>query len=218
MKQYKALISICITLVTIVAIACIVVSSKKENMNTSEKQQKDSISRATYNIEQNIIVHNHYDVKPSSKPTQTPEEDKVKSYYIKFTDEEIIEFAKLLWYECRGECRDCQRKTASAIVNRVKFYNKSLHDVIYEDKQFEPAELLETSGLSGDDVKEQVKVVKYVMKNGPIIPEYVLYFREGHYHDWKNMIDYSEHCTTYFSYDYVDYVTWCRRNNKEITQ
>lgn len=142
------------------------------------------------------------DIEVSANVENTPKE------YYTMTDEEIRDFAALLWLEARGEPEDVKYAVASVILNRVTLYEMSLHDVMYAPGQFSPAKYIENT----DPTEDEIRIVKDVLQTGPTIPEYVCYFRAGHYHSWSGMNDYGYFGGgTYFSYSDSDFIIFCNR-------
>ena len=130
-----------------------------------------------------------------------------KEYYM-MADEEVRDFAALLWLEARGEPEDVKYAVASVILNRVTLYEMSLHDVMYATGQFSLADCIEYT----DPTEDEIRIVKDVLQTGPTIPEYVCYFRAGYYHSWSGMNDYGYFGgNTYFSYSDSDFIIFCNR-------
>lgn len=114
--------------------------------------------------------------------------------YIELTEDEIYTLATLVYLEGGGESFECQTAIASVVINRMTTRDMTLHDVLYEKNQFTPAHLIEYRTPSDSTLE----AVRLVIENGPTIPEYVTFFREGHYFSWA--IDYMNYDHTYFSY------------------
>ena len=126
--------------------------------------------------------------------------------YCIMTDEEVRDFAALLWIEARGEPEEVKYAVASVILNRVTLYKQSLHDVIYAPNQFSPADYVAYT----DPTEDEIRIVNDVLQTGPTIPEYVCYFRAGYYHSWSGMNDYGFFGgNTYFSYSDEDFLLFC---------
>ena len=126
--------------------------------------------------------------------------------YCVMTDEEVRDFAALLWLEARGEPEEVKYAVASVILNRVTLYDMSLHDVIYTPNQFSPADYVAYT----DPTEDEIRIVNDVLQTGPTIPEYVCYFRAGYYHSWSGMNNYGFFGgNTYFSYSDEDFLLFC---------
>lgn len=134
--------------------------------------------------------------------------------YIELSESDKNLIAELLWYEGRGECDDCKRDIVSVIINRVTFSNSSVTDVIYADKQFEPAELLGTKKINDEDMINMRQIVDDVCMNGSTLPEYITYFRSDKYHSFANQEPYKHHCTTYYSYDTTKYEKYRQKQER----
>lgn len=117
-------------------------------------------------------------------------------YYV-MSDEEVELFAKLVYLESGSTSVDCQRAVASVVLNRITTQNSDLRSVIYAKGQFAVASKLGNAKYSA----ESMNAVKYVLLNGPTVPEYVTYFREGHYFNWgPDHKGYTNIDNVYFSY------------------
>ena len=118
------------------------------------------------------------------------------SDYIYLTEDEINTLATLVYLEARGESYECQKAVASVIINRMTTTGMSLNEVVYQPKQFEPAALIERN----EPNDQTLEAVKYVVKHGPTVPEYVTFFRADRYHRFGDLVDYAVIDNTYFSY------------------
>lgn len=125
--------------------------------------------------------------------------------YLSLSDSDKHMIAKLLWLEGRGECRDCQLRIVSVIVNRHTTSGMSIHDVVYDTNQFEPADQIDSLYLPDVEMNSMLSIVDEVLTYGPILPEYVTYFRADKFHKFKGQIPYIHHCNTYVSYDWSLY-------------
>lgn len=117
--------------------------------------------------------------------------------YYAMSDEEVELFAKLVYLESGSTSIDCQRAVASVVLNRITTQHSDLRSVVYAKGQFAVASRLTNAKYSADSMD----AVKYVLSNGPTIPEYVTYFREGHYFNWgSDYKGYTNIDNVYFSY------------------
>lgn len=117
--------------------------------------------------------------------------------YYAMSDEEVELFAKLVYLESGSTSIDCQRAVASVVLNRITTQHSDLRSVVYAKGQFAVASRLTNAKYSADSMD----AVKYVLSNGPTIPEYVTYFREGHYFNWgSDHKGYTNIDNVYFSY------------------
>lgn len=118
--------------------------------------------------------------------------------YYNMTADDIYLFATVVFLEGGAESYECQQAIASVILNRMTTSGDSLEDVIYAENQFEVVPRIPYSSPS----ESSMDAVKYVLEYGPTVPEYVLYFRAGYYHNWADTIgDYMCIDNTYFSYN-----------------
>lgn len=121
-----------------------------------------------------------------------------QSYYIHLTDEEIELLAKLIYLEAGTESYECKAAVGSVVLNRMTTSDKSLKEVVYEPKQFTPAYKIEETIVSN----EYISIVEDLICNGPILPEYVTFFRADHYFNWGDRYcNYKQIDNVYFSYD-----------------
>lgn len=118
--------------------------------------------------------------------------------YYNMSEDDIYLFATVVFLEGGAESYECQQAIASVILNRMTTSGDSLEDVIYAENQFEVVPSIPYSSPS----ESSMDAVKYVLEYGPTVPEYVLYFRAGYYHNWADTIgDYMCIDNTYFSYN-----------------
>lgn len=112
------------------------------------------------------------------------------------TYNEIKLLASLVELEVGIESRDCKKAVASVVVNRMKYENKDLADIIYEEHQFSVADRVSEY----EPTEETISAVREVLTAGVTVPEYVTFFRAGYYHEWGDLIPYIRIDNTYFSY------------------
>lgn len=116
--------------------------------------------------------------------------------YIELTKDEKYMLATLIYLEGRGESLECQHAIGSVVLNRMATSGSDLESVIYAEGQFEPSYLI----ASTTPTDTQIEIVNELCINGPSLPEYVTYFRAGHYHEWGDLSPYTYIDNTYFSY------------------
>lgn len=150
-------------------------------------------------IDEIVIPVKNEEYKP------VPSDNNVANYYY-MTDDDINDFASLLFLEAGAEPEEVKYAVASVILNRMTLWDMSFSEVAYQKNQFSPAYLI-------DDTTpriEEINIVKDVLKSGPTIDKYVCYFRASYYHDWDDMNDYGYFGgNTYFSYSKIDYDRYC---------
>lgn len=145
----------------------------------------DEYEEIEVNIEQTEVPETS---TPAPEPTS----------YIELSDDDKYMIASLVYLEGRGESIECQKAIASVVINRYTTGEyHSISDVIYATNQFTPARYV--SSTCPDQT--QIDVVNEVCESGVTIPEYVTYFRAGHYHRFNGQIPYTQLSSTYFSYD-----------------
>lgn len=131
----------------------------------------------------------------SASATEAPQ------LYLELTEEELYLISQILYLEGRGETVECQEAIVSVILNRMTNHNLTVNEVIFANNQFSTADNLDNAHPS----EEMIERVRNVVEHGPTIPEYITYFRAGHYHEWKNaygeVVPWDKIDNTYFSYD-----------------
>lgn len=135
-----------------------------------------------------------------------PLTNKHQADYYYMPDEDIRDFAALVFLEAGAEPEEVKYAVASVILNRMTLWDMSFSEVVYQKNQFSPAYLIDST--EARDV--EINIVKDILKNGPTIDKYVCYFRASYYHDWSGMNDYGYFGgDTYFSYSDIDYDRYC---------
>lgn len=197
-NKFAARLSVVIMLVISIAIT----------LKTTAVSEKESAELASSDVVEVIILDAELtQVESSTEVTQaepatevTQVESSIKYdpiVYYAMSDEEVELFAKLVYLESGSTSADCQRAVASVVLNRITTQNSDLRSVIYAKGQFAVASKLSNAKYSA----ESMNAVKYVLLNGPTVPEYVTYFREGHYFNWgPDHKGYTNIDNVYFSY------------------
>lgn len=99
---------------------------------------------------------------------------------LKLSEADIRNISALVYLEA-GSCSDkLQRAVASVIINRMKRYNMTASQVIYQNGVFSPAPRVSRTIPSDRCMKN----VRYVISNGVTLPKNVVAFRNGHYHSF----------------------------------
>ena len=130
------------------------------------------------------------------EPTKTPEPEVLN--YIELSKQQIRDLAALIYLEAGAESYECQKAVASVVINRMIVENKTFKQIVYAKGQFSTARKIDSTKPS----ESCMKAAKEIVKNGPSIPKWVTFFREGHYFDWGDRYgNYKRIDKTYFSYD-----------------
>ena len=126
------------------------------------------------------------------------EVEKEPQYVYQITSVERELLARIVYLEANAENLECQKAIASVIINRWQSgqWGDTLKDVIYAKGEFSPANRIPNTTPN----KYQYEAVDYVLKNGCTVPEYVLYFRASHHHQWNGYEPYTIIDRTYFGY------------------
>lgn len=157
--------------------------------------------------EEHVVIVHHREVIDTKDITQP---------YVSLTDDEKYLVATVLKLEGGGESIECQYAIASVIINRYTTSDSTISQIIYAKNQFSVASEIPNAHPTGT----QLKIVENVCKYGPTIPEYVIYFRAGNYHE-KTGIPYFHLDNTYFSYNknlfdkYMEKIVSSRESGEE---
>lgn len=140
-------------------------------------------------------------------------------YISPLTEEERNTFAILLYLEAGAEPLDLQYACGSVVINRLTTSGAdSILDIIYAKNQFSPAKLI----YKYQPRETQLQIVDWLCTYGPTIPEYVTYFRAGHYHNWDDVEDWKmfkgNTNDVYFSYSPKLYNKWLKEKELESTE
>ena len=146
----------CIVLIEFIIIICIT-SSKPEPVI----------------IEKEILVPNHVLVEKEIEPV----------YVYNVTSEEREMLARLVYREANTESLECQKAVVSVVINRWQngHWGDILRDVIYAPNQFSPANMI----WQTTPTEINYQAVDEVLKDGCIVPEYVMYFRAHYHFNWN---------------------------------
>ena len=123
-------------------------------------------------------------LSPTPAPTKTPATassgSRRYSVNVRLSQADIRNIAALVYLEAGSQSYKCQKAIASVIINRMKRYNKTASQVIWEPGVFSPANRVKSTRPSD----QCVKAVKDVINDGTTLPKNVVAFRNGHYHSF----------------------------------
>ena len=181
------LISIALLVLLLVGVSKCAIEKQTESINELNKSVKEAVVETVKEepekspIEEIVII----------------EEEKAEnqSWYHELTEEEIRDFAALVYLEAGSCSRECQLAIASVIVNIMKTTNTTFYETAYKPNQFEPANRIKSTKPS--DLSMECTL--YVLQNGPTIDEYVCFFRNCFYFSWAT--PYMNIDNVYFSFD-----------------
>lgn len=102
-------------------------------------------------------------------------------YNVTSVEREML--ARLVFREANTESIECQQAVVSVVINRwlSGMWGATLEEVIYSPQQFAPANLIYRT----TPTETNYEAVDYVLENGVIIPEYVMYFRLDYHFSWR---------------------------------
>lgn len=126
------------------------------------------------------------------------EKDPIYKHNLSSVEREML--ARLVYLEANTESIECQQAVASVVINRwmSKRWGETIASVIYSKYQFSPSGLI----YKTTPTETNYAAVDYVLKNGSILPEYVMYFRAsyGFSKTWEGYTEYTQIDKTYFGY------------------
>ena len=124
------------------------------------------------------------------------EVEPVYKYNISSVEREML--ARLVYLEANTESLECQRAVASVVINRWQngSWGSTIASVIYSPSQFSPAGLIHKT----TPTETNYTAVDQILKNGSILPPYVMYFRSKYQFDWQGYVPYAQLDHTYFGY------------------
>lgn len=179
-KQFYCLIIIA----TMLTMIFFVVSSAANNQD---------INTEITTTQEEIVAND--EVIINLEPTQT--------HVYNVTEAEREMLARLVFLEANTESIECQKAIVSVIFNRLDngAWGDTLYDVIYYPHQFTPANLINKA----TPTTTNYDAVDYVLKNGTILPKYVMFFRAsyGFSNTGWGVYGYSEYMqidSTFFGY------------------
>lgn len=173
---------------------CLLVASGAQAVNVSdEKASKEVVTNATNT--QHIAQSAKTDVASKKehgeddKPVATEVSESEQEYITYFTDDDVIDLAKLLVRECGGiPSKTEQACVAWCVLNRVDEYNSSIYDILREPNQFAFSESAEVR----EDLYELAKDVlcrwndekNGIMDSGRVLPKEYTYFHGDGIHNY----------------------------------
>lgn len=177
----------------------------KDSIEVEYPSKIETASATVVDVEENVVADAeaieestvHADQEENDESNEAGGLNEDGSYmdpYVSLTNDEIYEFAILVYLEAGGESYECQKAVASVVLNRMVISCLSFHDVIYSPGQFEPADQIPYT----DPSESCLAAVQEVVWFGPTLPIYVTYFRSAYYFDWVE--PYTCIDNTYFSY------------------
>lgn len=131
------------------------------------------------------------------------------SYCYEVSDTERESIARILYREAGHSSWDTQCAVVSVILNRLKspYWKNEIASVLSAPGQFSTYKLIKNT----TPTEENYSVVDFVLKNGPTIPKYVLYFRSSYHFKWSGYHGYCTYGNLYFGYtekDLKSYENW----------
>lgn len=196
-------------LLTILIVAIVVAKASICYVQNNSEPQSTTTDAAAVVITTSAKAEDITDMMFVPQTTLSEEEsDDLKISYrsqsshprVDLDEDEIYKLASVVYLEARGESYTCQKAVASIIINRMCHYHKTLDEVLYEPDQFSTID--EIDSVEPDE--SCIRAARYVATCGQTIPWYVMYFRADTYHDWGDLIDYTQIDNTYFSYSAAD--------------
>lgn len=132
----------------------------------------------------------------------TVEKEPIYKYNVSSVEREML--ARLVYLEANTESLECQQAVASVVINRWQngAWGSTIAGVIYSPYQFSPSGLI----YKTTPTETNYAAVDQVLKNGSILPDYVLYFRShwGFSNTWSGYAEYCQLGDIYFGYFLAD--------------
>lgn len=126
------------------------------------------------------------------------EKEPTYKYNVSSVEREML--ARLVYLEANTESLECQMAVASVVINRWLDgrWGSTIAAVIYSPYQFSPSGLI----YKTTPTETNYVAVDQILKNGSILPSYVMYFRSGHgfSQTWDDYAEYSQIGNMYFGY------------------
>lgn len=173
---------------------CLLVASGAQAVNVSdEKAIKEVVTNATniQNIAQSVKteVASKQEQSEDNKPIATEVSELEQEYITYFTDDDVVDLAKLLVRECGGVPSQTEQAcVAWCVLNRVDEYNSNVYDILREPNQFAFSESAEVR----EDLYELAKDVlcrwndekNGIMDSGRVLPKEYTYFHGDGIHNY----------------------------------
>lgn len=120
----------------------------------------------------------------------------VYKYNVSSVEREML--ARLVYLEANTESLECQRAVVSVVINRWQngSWGNTIASVIYSPTQFSPAGLIHKT----TPTETNYAAVDQILKNGSILPPYIMYFRSKYHFDWQGYAPYAKIDNTCFGY------------------
>jgi len=149
-----------------------------------EIEYKNVIQDARLDIHR-IQLNNSADLFVNIFDDMTELEDKINALPqnrlgLELSESDIRNISALVYLESGSGSDQLQRAIASVIFNRMKRYNMTASQVIWQRGVFSPASRVSRTVPS----QRSINAVHYVMNNGCTIPSDVLAFQLGGYHSF----------------------------------
>ena len=123
----------------------------------------------------------------------------------KWSEDEINLLARLIYAESGIESYQTQLKVGSVVLNRINSdeeFPDDIYSVVYESGQFS---VVSDGTINQSPSDTSIQAAKYLVSNGSVLPENVLYFYEKSVtNNWVNTrAVYGVYDHTVFAYDYA---------------
>ena len=167
--------------------------SVKEESQEAIQEESNTVENSVETVENSELAESNIE-DPVVEETSSEDE----TYYMYMSEADTYELATLVYLEAGIESFECQKGIASVVINRMTTTDSTLQEVIYAKNQFSPASLIPYN----EPTESTLQAVREVLKDGPIFPEYVTFFRANYYHDFSQYVEpYTQIDHTYFSAD-----------------
>lgn len=173
---------------------CLLVASGAQAVNTNEEKASMKVVTSTANIQTiaqptEAETSSRKEQNESDKPVETVISEPVQEYITYFTEDDVVDLAKVLVRECGGvPSKTEQACVAWCVLNRVDKYESSIYDVLREPNQFafsESAEVREDLYELAKDILQRWNDEKNgIADSGRVLPQEYIYFHGDGVHNY----------------------------------
>lgn len=173
---------------------CLLVASGAQAVNTNEEKASMEVVTSTANIQTiaqptKAETSSMKEQNKSDKPVETVISEPVQEYITYFTEDDVVDLAKVLVRECGGvPSKTEQACVAWCVLNRVDKYESSIYDVLREPNQFafsESAEVREDLYELAKDILQRWNDEKNgIADSGRVLPQEYIYFHGDGVHNY----------------------------------
>ena len=168
---------------------CVITTPEITEVITAMESDNDTLYKKTIEISSNTDVNNEAD---ESESTEENQEEDQKIYY---SEQDVIDIAKLLWGECRGVASITEQACVVwCVLNRSDKSGNSIYTIVREQNQFafdESSPVSEDLYNLAEDVLSRWNDEKNgVEDSGRVLPaEYTYFYGDGEHNYFRDAFD-----------------------------